>query len=173
MKFLFSLLSLAGIFSLSGDDSKAFKPEQSSITFEISNFSVSTVSGSFGPPEGTVIFDAQNLAEAKIDVKVAVKSIDTEISKRDAHLQAEEYFDSAKHPYIRFESTAISKTNAGFLLKGKLTIKGLSKTIEVPANYANNTLRSNFTIDRYDFKVGDSGGFMIGREVEVEVVLVL
>lgn len=173
MKLLISLLSFVGVFSFSGDGQTNFKPQQSSITFEISNFSVNTVYGSFGTPEGTFVFNPNNLAEAKIDVKVAVKTIDTDNSKRNGHLQAEEYFDSTKHPYIRFESTNISKTSKGFLLKGKLTIKGISKTIEVPASFFNNSLSCNFTVDRYDFKVGDSGDFMIGREVEVKVVLVL
>ena len=148
-----------------------FSPGKSTVQFTVSNFGVNTVEGSFADVKGTVNFDQAHPAKAEIDVHVAVNTISTGIAERDEHLQESEYFHAEKYPFIKFKSTSVSKTKSGVLLKGTLTIKGISKAIVVPATYTQKGLTCNFTIDRYDFKVGSSGSFAIGRDVAVAVYL--
>ncbi len=170
MSFPFLLSGFALLLS-SFFTAGTLKPENSSVRFEISNFKVNTVEGRFSDLEGTAVFDPGQPEAAQIALKVPVSSINTGIEKRDTHLQAPEYFDAARYPYISFKSTGVNKTGKGFMLRGNLRIKGITKHIEVPASYEAGGLRCTFAIDRYAYKVGDSGSFTIGREVEIEVFL--
>jgi polyisoprenoid-binding protein YceI len=173
MKVLSFLTVVFTLFSngVTLNSAESFDAVASSVSFEIDNFSVNTVYGSFGKPEGIVQFNPENLGQSKIDLRVSVKSINTDNSKRDEHLQTDEYFNSAAHPYIRFKTDNIQKKGDEYVLNGTLTIKGISKTVRVPALYSAKQLNCAFSIDRYDYDVGDSGGFTIGREVRIRVKL--
>ncbi len=146
---------------------------KSVINFEIDNFKVNTVEGSFLGITGSVDFDPGNLDEAQFDIQIDIKSIDTDNSTRDKDLQEEEYFHSAKYPSATFVSTSVNRVNDKFWVKGNLTIKGITKEVGIP--FTLSYLRGGYllsgplTLDRYDFKVGSSSSLSIGREVKLEV----
>lgn len=139
------------------------------VSFEINNMGV-TVDGSLSNPTGTVIFDPSNLAGSSINASVKLSSIDTGIELRDKDLLKEEYFDAEKYPSIRFESNSISKSGNGYQAKGKLTIKGKTKEINVPFTVENEVFKGKFNIDRLDFHVGEDS-WILGDEVRVKFSL--
>ena len=131
----------------------------SSVTFVIKNFGFS-VDGSFKNLQGNIKFDPNNPEAAVFVATVDAATINTNNGFRDSHLRKEEYFDAAKYPKISFSSEKVEKTaNAGsYIVKGKFTIKGISKQISIPfsasAQNGGYLFNGKVVLNRRDFKVG-------------------
>ncbi len=147
----------------------------STVKFSIKNFGINT-SGTLNGLKGSIYFQTENPATAKFRVTVNSNSIDTDNKTRDRHLRGEDYFHSDKFPLIIFESTAIEKANTpdGYIIKGKLTIKNISKNISIPftAKQTGNAclFSGNFSINRLDFGVGSSSAFL-ANQLKVQLVV--
>lgn len=172
MRSLF-LISAFLLSHVGGLKPETLDKSKSSVSFSISNLYVNTVEGSFSDFTGKVVFDAQKPENSTFKIKIPVSSIDTENKDRDKHLQAEEYFNSEKFPYIIFTSSFVKKTALGLDITGNLSIKGVSKKFTIPFTYSKNDggylLKGNFELDRYDFKVGSDGSFSMGIEVNLKI----
>lgn len=148
--------------------------EKSTANFKIGNMgSVRTVTGSFKGMEGTVNFNPDNLSSSDFDVCINPATVNTGIETRDKHLQTAGFFDVAKYFTICFKSSEITKTAEGFLTKGKLTMHGVTKEVEIPFSYSQNVFIGTFKVKRLDYSVGGSGTFMVGDEAEVIITCVL
>ncbi|GMV88877.1 MAG: hypothetical protein AMXMBFR81_18080 [Chthonomonas sp.] len=67
-------------------------------------------------------------------IVVDIASIDTGIPMRNDHLRSATWFDAAKYPTATFETTKVAhKSGDTYTVTGKLTVKGVTKTITVPA----------------------------------------
>ncbi|MBU1568574.1 MAG: YceI family protein [Proteobacteria bacterium] len=147
----------------------------------------SKINGQFNDFSGEVLFDPNNLAESRFFFQIKTESINTNIAKRDRHLQSVDFFDADKYPLITFESIKI--TDAGnnvFHVFGKFTIKGESYDLMLPLTLAGIKdhpavkgkevigFNGELTIDRLAYKVG-SGKFyeigIVGKDVEILVTL--
>lgn len=54
--------------------------------------------------------------------------------KLEGHLKSGDFFDTGAHPTGMFKVTSVSNSGASSSITGDLTIKGISKSITVPAN---------------------------------------
>lgn len=151
--------------------------DQTRINFEIGNLMINTVEGSFTGISGDVNFDPAKVDKASFDVRIPIKSIKTGNSTRDKDLHGEKYFHADKYPNARFTSTSVSREGESIVVKGDLTIKGTTRKVSIPFAVSTLTngylLSGNLTLDRYDFGVGSSGSFTMGREVELSIQLYL
>jgi polyisoprenoid-binding protein YceI len=154
----------------------------SNVGFEIKHMGIATVRGKFRSFEGTV--DATGDAP-RLEGVVQVSSVDTGEESRDGHLQAPDMFDAARHPEIRFHSTATEITGGGRIsLSGEITIKGVTKPIELTGQIAEGgedpwgKQRVGFevsaTIDRRDFDVKwnqtlPNGNLLVANDVKLLV----
>ena len=102
----------------------------SSVEFSIRHF-VAKTNGNFSTFEGYIDIDANDPTRNYTEAQISIKSIDTNSSKRDAHLQDAEYFNSSKNPLIKFRSTNWEENQVKdkFLVDGILTMNGVSKTV--------------------------------------------
>ncbi len=131
----------------------------SGITFSIRNFGL-TVNGSFKGLKGKVTFNPSNLSASFISVTVDAASINTENASRDKHLKKEEYFNAEKFTQLIFVSGKISNSSkAGILfLEGKITIKGVTKSVSFPFTATPKAdgylFEGTFKLNRRDFGVG-------------------
>src|SRR6266581_2978168 len=66
-------------------------------------------------------------------VTVAAASVDTKISKRDAHLRSAEFFDSDTHPGIIFRVDGIVPSPQGVTVTGTLTARGQTRPLAFDA----------------------------------------
>lgn len=162
------------ILSLTKVEAQNFVPvdEGSAIKFTIKNFGFST-GGSFTGLTGTIRFDAANSINGSFAVSINASSINTDNKSRDKHLRKEEYFDVEKHPVINLVSSSISIVKPGtFLMKSKLTIKGITKEISFPFTAAaqNNgyLFSGSFKISRRDFGVGGAS-MVLADNLEVSL----
>lgn len=149
----------------------------------------SKVHGHFNEFKTNVAFDPADLESSKFDFEIQVNSIDTNIGKRDKHLQSEDFFDAATFPLMTFKSEKISDLGNGMYdVAGTLTIKEkdydltlplkLEGVKEHPAKEGTNVAGFNgrVTIDRLAHGVG-TGKFydmgVVGKDVEIFVSLEL
>lgn len=131
------------------------------------NFSVKgpfgTVHGSFSGLKATIKFDEKDLAGSSVTATVDVKTISTGIGMRNHDLRKEEkWFNADKFPEISFRSHKIEKNEKGFKAIGELTMKGVTKPVEIPFTFSENgssgIFKGEFNINREDFNVGKKGG---------------
>ena len=148
---------------------------------------VSKTTGRFDKFEGTVDIDPKERGSLKVTGSIDVDSIDTDEPKRDAHLRGADFFDAARFPKITFSAGSLSEVNADRTkgkLSGDITIHGVTKPIVLQVEWlgtvtdpwGNNKagFDATTTINRKDFglvwnKTLDSGGLMIGDEIEIEL----
>jgi polyisoprenoid-binding protein YceI len=146
-------------------------PAHSSVGFEVRHMGIATVRGRFTDFQGTV--DATGDAPS-LSGTVDVKSVNTGDENRDTHLTSPEFFDVEQHPQITFQSTAGDSAADGKLrLSGEITIKGITKPIELTGEVAEGGTdpwgneRIGFeletVIDRRD------GGLLVSNEVKLLV----
>ncbi len=147
--------------------------EQSVVSFEISNFGVKTVKGTFTGMTGTVVFNTNEPESASINVCIDPATVNTDNAKRDAHLKNEDFFEVETYPTICYKSSSIAKTKTGYLAKGRFTMHGVTKEVEIPLTYANNTLTGEIEVDRLDFGVGPKNTATVGNSVTLTIVCVL
>ena len=121
-----------------------------------------TVHGNLSGLRSTIVFEKDNLAASSFSARVDSKSISTGIKLRNSDLQKEKYLDSDKYPSISFQSDKIQKSGTGYKAIGDLTIKGVTKSIEIPFTFSekgnDGVFKGSFTLQRQDYGVGKSGG---------------
>ncbi len=139
-KFLIFTLSLFTIFATINQGQSAtpewkFDTAHSSFNFHVKHI-FSTISGYFKDFDGYIRFDADNLADSSMNFKIKVKSVQTKEPKRDNHLRTDDFFGAEKYPLITFKSSSIKHTEENqYAVTGDLTIKDVTKTIELPFTY--------------------------------------
>lgn len=132
---------------------------ESKVKFTIKNFGL-TVDGTFSGVKGTILFDAKNIEKSEIELSLNSNSVNTNNKERDKHLKKEDYFNVEKFPLITFKSTKLSKKIGlnKYLLSGNLTIKGITKTVELEITLSEKdsklTLKGTLELNRRNYKVG-------------------
>lgn len=129
-------LALAG--SLSAQpllaQSYSFDNTHTKIIFVYNHLGMSNQYGRFDGYDGEVVFSADKMAEAKVNVTIDANSIDTDVAKLDEHLKSADFFDTAKHPKITFRSTGVKQTGSKAMqIMGDLTIKGKTHPVVLDA----------------------------------------
>ncbi len=128
--------------------------------------------GTFSGLAGTVSFDPANLASASMRVEVDATTIKTGNSLKDRHARGESWFDVAKYPKIQFQSTAFARADSGYVVRGDLTLHGVSKPMAIPFQFSQQGGKGVFTgqfkVNRKDFGInGNVLGFTVGEEFDV------
>jgi polyisoprenoid-binding protein YceI len=91
---------------------------------------ISTVTGNFKSFEGGAESSSDDFQGAEISFSANVSSIDTNQSDRDNHLKSADFFDAEKYPKMTFKGIL-----EGDKLKGDLTIKDITKEVELTADF--------------------------------------
>lgn len=139
----------------------------SAVTFNVTNFVVSSVDGKFTAFDGKVVV-GDSLATTTVEASVDIASIDTGIKQRDDHLRSGDYFDVAKHPRMTWKSSQLWGTADSFGMKGTLTIKGISKEVVFAGRISDaGVIVCDTKIDRQNF--GLTAGPSIKNEVRLRL----
>lgn len=157
-------------------------PVHSSVQFEVSHLSVSSVTGFFTSYSGTVITKGEGFEDANVNVNIDVASITTNNLERDKHLKEDDFFNSSKYPKILFVSRKFDKTeNNTYIIEGDLTIREMTMPIVLTAEFGgvvsiNNIKKAGFTakgtINRFKYGLKwddllDNGGMIVGEDVDL------
>jgi len=111
--------------------------------------------------------------------------VSTAQAKRDEHLRGDDFFSAEKFPQMKFVSKeALPMGSETFKLKGDLTIRGVTKPVELDVSYTGaakdpwGNERAAFSatgkISRADFgltwnKALETGGMVVGDEVTLTI----
>ena len=133
--------------------------------------STNGVDATFGDLQGTVKFDADNLADALFNVSVATASINTGNKTQDKHARGDKWLDAEAHPRIRFVSTAFAKTSSGYDVTGNFTINGQTHAETIAFTFDGETFVGTTSIERERY--GVEGPFLFGGLVGDEVAVEL
>ena len=154
------------------------------VGFVVRHLMVSKVRGDFGEATATITI-AEDPLQSSVTASITTASVFTGQPDRDAHLRTGDFFEAEKFPTIEFKSTGIKSQNGNeFLLDGELTIKGVTKPVELLVEfegagrspYGQDVFGFSATteIDREDWGLTynvalESGGVMIGKKVKIEI----
>ena len=151
-------------------------PVWSSLEFEVKKLGLMTVKGRVPGFTGTI----QGGEEPSIEGSVDVSSITTFDEARDGHLQSPDFFDVARYPTLRFESTSVALRGEELVVEGELTIRGVTKPVALRGSYVGTAvdpfgndrigLELSTTVDRTEFGLEwnaplPSGGFLLPNDV--------
>ena len=160
--------------------SQSIDTEHSQVDFSVSNMKWKTVEGTISGMSGDIIFDRSDLANSKFNVSIDPSSINTENETRDNHLKNEDFLEVEKFKLIRFQSDEITQQGDHYLVKGKLTLHGITKEVSIPFMVTNkgeqSTFKGEFEINRFDYGVGAEKykkTFMVGDMIALKINCVL
>lgn len=156
----------------------------SNLEFSIRHLVIAKVRGRFTQLSGTLELDTDDITRSKVSAEIVASSIATAEAKRDAHLRSADFFDVENHPLITFTSERIALARDGLRVTGPLTIRGITKVIELaveqlgtatdPWGNQRVAFAARATLDRKDFgltwnQVLEAGGVLVGDKVELSL----
>lgn len=178
---LLGLVALCGV-ALAADEYK-IDPVHSTVAFSVKHMVVNTVHGRFNDWSGQITYDDKDPAKSSVEVTIKSASINTDNGQRDGHLKSPDFLDVQKFPEITFKSKSVEKKADGFVAHGVLTIRGVSKDVDLsfklngPIGVGGGNLlgaEASLTINRQDFGVSwskalDSGGLVVANDVKIDI----
>jgi polyisoprenoid-binding protein YceI len=192
MKGLRLVIALLAVLYLGGQTTNAaargweLDMAHSNFYFSVGHI-FSKIHGHFNEFSGEIQFDPDNPASSSFKFEVKTASIDTNIAKRDKHLQSSDFFDAGKYPLITFESTSVKSVgDNAYEIAGKFTVKGEVYDLVLPLTLAGVKphpavkdkdvigFNGELTIDRLAYKIGN-GKFadmgLVSRDVDILVTI--
>ena len=156
-------------------------PVHSGVEFKVRHMGVSNVRGTFTKPTGFVHLDEKDITKSSVEATIDTTTVNTTEDARDKHLKSDAFFNVAVYPTITFKSTSIYKDGGKLMLKGDLTLDGVTKPITLaldgpsaPQTDAKGVTRSGFsasgTISRKDFNFGPNfAPPLVGDDVSISI----
>lgn len=159
-------------------------PHHTSVGFMARHMGLSKVRGQFKEFKGEVTGDPNDITSARARFEVEMASVDTGNGDRDAHLRGEDFFDVEKYPTMVFESKSISGSGDTYKVTGELTIKGITKPVELEYEHGGDqtdpygnrkiggSLHGTILRSEWDLKWNvplDSGGWLVSDKIALEI----
>jgi len=155
------------------------------IGFTARHLMITKVRGRFGDVTGALTI-AEDPLNSAVEATISMESVTTGDDARDGHLRSAEFFDVENHPTMTFTSTEIrgSSRGAEFVLVGELTVRGVTKTVELDLEFEGvnpdpwGGTRVGFTaegeIDRRDFGLDfqvalDNGSLLVSEKIKIQL----
>jgi polyisoprenoid-binding protein YceI len=140
------------------------------------------VEGRFRKWKVNVDFRPKDLAHSKAEFEIDLASIDLASEESETEVGRPSWFDTAKYPVAKFQSTAMKDLGGEkYEVDGRLTLKGMARDVAIPIELkkdaaGNSVAAGEFTINRLDFKIGEgqwADPSVVANEVVVRVRMVL
>ena len=159
-------------------------PFHTRIGFVARHLMVTKVRGNFGQFDGSItIAEDPKLSTAQATMKAI--SIETGAPDRDNHLRSGDFLEAEKYPELTFANArVVSQKGADFKVAGDLTIKGVTKPVELDVEldgvvtdpFGNEKLAvsARTEINREDFGMTwnaalETGGVLVSQKVTIEI----
>jgi len=151
------------------------QPDKSTVSFVYKQMGVA-VDGRFRKFSGQLAFDPAKPEAARAAFDVDLASVDTGAPEGDQEVAGKPWFDTRAFPTARFVSGTVKPFGGNrYEVAGKLTIKGRTQDVVVPATF---TAQGNagvfdgaFTLRRGDFSIGEGSWAkfdIVANEVQVK-----
>ena len=153
------------------------------IAFIGRHFMMTRVRGRFLQVEGAIEIGSRP-EESRVTVDIDMASVSSGDQARDDHLRSADFFDVENHPSATFASTSVDWHGGAGKLTGTLTIKDVSRPVELDFEYLGHVTdpwggeRAAFAgrgrINREDWGLTwnmfvESGGVVVSKAIDIEV----
>lgn len=147
--------------------------------FTVRHAGISKTRGQFEDVAGQMIV-GETLEDTRISAEIQIDSLTTGNNDRDQHLKSADFFDAEQFTAMVFTSTSFD----GETLKGDLTIKDVTKSVELNVEFEGaatdpfGTYRAGFSgtteISRKEFGLTwnaalEAGGVLVGDKVKITI----
>ena len=159
-RIIFALALAAALpFAAQAAEFNQIQTDKSAITFAYQQMGVK-MDGRFRKFAAMLNFDPARPAEAKATFDVDLASIDTGAPEANEEVAGKPWFNTKAFPTAQFVSGSAKALGGNrYEVAGKLTIKGKTQDIVVPATFTSQgstgTFDGSFTIRRGDFSIGE------------------
>lgn len=124
---LVAALALASTTAFADPVTFELDPAHTNVVASWSHLGFSNPAAHFGDVDGTLVYDAENLAASSVEVSIPLSGLDGHTEAFNEHLRSADLFDAARYPTIEFTSTKVEALGDKALrVTGDLTIKGIT-----------------------------------------------
>jgi polyisoprenoid-binding protein YceI len=167
---------------IGGEMTYHIRQQDSLFGFEIYKWLVFKEEGRFREFAGTITYDPDRPERTSVNITIEVASVDSRDTDRDQVIRGEEYFYAARYPRLTFRSTSARRGGMDTLLvAGELTMRGISRQIEVPVRVMGVQdgpdglggiagFEASFVIRRTDFNIAPRTN-MLSNEVTIKLIV--
>jgi polyisoprenoid-binding protein YceI len=104
-------------------------PVHSRINFYVNHLGFSNSVGQFHVPAADIVFDNAQWSNSKVDLLIAVKSLEMGDATWNEHILSDNWLDEKAFPTMHFVATKLEGSNGTGSLTGNLTIKGVTHPV--------------------------------------------
>jgi polyisoprenoid-binding protein YceI len=158
-------------------------PAHTTVGFAVRHL-MSRVRGTFSEVSGQIV-TGPHPSRSAVTATVGVASGSTGNHMRDDHLRSADFFDAARYPVMTFTSTAVHPAGGRWVLAGDLTIRDVTRPVELEADFLGTDpaglqgetrigFAARSTISRRDFGItfglaADGTKIVIGDRVDISL----
>ena len=180
-----ALLAFAAAPAFAAPVTYKIDPTHTIVLAQWNHFGFSNPSASFGNVEGTLVYDAADVARSSVEVTLPLSGLEGFSAKFNEHLRSADFFDVENNPTMKFKSTSVQVLDKQHAkLNGDLTIRNVTKPVTLDVEFVGSakspwgTTNYGFSaktkINREDFGLVwnvalESGGWLVGKEVEIDI----
>lgn len=136
------------------------------------SFKGDKVDGAFKGLKSSVVLDDAHPEKSKISASIDATTVSTGNGMMNKHAQSSDALDTKKHGSITFESTEVVKKGSSYTATGKLTMKGVSKTITIPFTFSEKgqeaQLSGSFSVAPKDYGITRKG---TPKQIEISLAI--
>lgn len=134
-------------------------PERSEVGFAYRQMGVS-VDGRFGRFRAQIVFDPARPGSSHTQIDIDPASIDAGSAEANEEVKGKNWFDVARFPVARFVSSSVKPIGDNrYEIAGRMTIKGITRELSVPARFARQgdggRFEGEFVLKRLDYRIGE------------------
>ncbi len=129
--------------------------------------------------DADLLIDMKRLARSRLDVRLDAARAQTNLVFATEALTGPGVLDTANHPIISFRSTAVRATDWGALIDGEVTIRGVTRPMQLEArlfrevgreahDYDRLQVRLTGSVDRHAFGASGFPG-LVAPEIGIEI----
>ena len=176
-----AILAIFAPFAFSQSTNWTFDSAHSSVEFSITHMGLSHVHGHFGKVSGAIILNSADVSKSSVNATIDVTGVDTGNEMRNNDLKTEGFFDVSKYATATFVSTSVQKNGAGLIIKGNLTLHGITKPVVLTIDKLGAPITSPMdhkqhagfsattTISRKDFAISNYPEAVLSDAVKLEI----
>lgn len=159
MKRLLAMAALCVVGGVQAVEYSQVQPAGSTISFTYQQMGV-RMDGKFTRFAAQLNFDPARPTAARAAIDVDLSSVDAGSSDADQEVAGKPWFNTKVFPTARFVSSSVKPLGGNrYEVAGKLTIKGQTQEVVVPATFSaqgnSAVFDGGFTIRRGDFAIGE------------------
>lgn len=132
----------------------------SEIGFAIRFMGLTTVRGRFDDFSGTIMYVERDVTRSTVSVLIQTKSIDTGIEMRDTDLRGPSFFAADSFPTMFFRSERIERDGDGFVARGALTLRGVTRQVAIPFVMTHGKMKDAWG----NVRIGFAGALKLARK---------